>query len=78
MITVPDSLQINDYNKPTRVGELVENVGDIINIPTPRLGMIVYVSSEDKNYIITSLKSEVINGELVENARVGGYKEFLG
>lgn len=54
MTAIPNSLKINDYNKPTRVGELLENESDIINIPTPRVGMIVYVESNKKNYIIKS------------------------
>lgn len=75
-IEVGQPLQFTDPNTPTRVGEIVENVGDIYNIPSPRVGMIVYVESNKKNYIIKSLKSEIINGVLVENARVNTYEEL--
>lgn len=75
-IDISGPLLPTESNCPTRVGEFVENVSDIYNIPSPRLGMIVYVESNKKNYIIKSLKSEIINGVSVDNARVDTYEEL--
>ena len=69
-IEVGQPLQFTDPNTPTRVGEIVENVSDIYNIPSPRLGMQVFVKSEKKSYIITALKSKNFNGEDVPEAAV--------
>ena len=73
-IEVGQPLQFTDPNTPTRVGEIVENVSDIYNIPSPRLGMQVFVKSEKKSYVITSLKSKVINGVNVPEAAVEAFE----
>ena len=69
-IEVGQPLQFTDPNTPTRVGEIVESVSDIYNIPSPRLGMQVFVKSEKKSFVITSLKSKVIGGVDVPEAAV--------
>ena len=73
-IEVGQSLQFTDPNTPTRVGEIVENVSDIYNIPSPRLGMQVFVKSEKKSFVITSLKSKVIGGVDVPEAAVEAFE----
>lgn len=73
-IEVGQPLQFTDPNTPTRVGEIVENVSDIYNIPSPRLGMQVFVKSEKKSYVITSLKSKVIGGVDVPEAAVEAFE----
>ena len=73
-IEVGQPLQFTDPNTPTRVGEIVENVGDIYNIPSPRVGMRVFVKSEKKSYVISSLKSKVVNGLSVPNAQVEAFR----
>lgn len=73
-IEVGQPLQFTDPNTPTRVGEMVENVSDIYNIPSPRLGMQVFVKSEKKSFVITSLKSKVIGGVDVPEAAVEAFE----
>lgn len=73
-IEVGQPLQFTDPNTPTRVGEIVENVSDIYNIPSPRLGMQVFVKSEKKTYTITGLKEAVIGGERVPDAKVDTFE----
>ena len=73
-IEVGQPLQFTDPNTPTRVGEIVENVSDIYNIPSPRLGMQVFVKSEKKSFVITSLKSKVIGGVDVPEAAVEAFE----
>lgn len=73
-IEVGQPLQFTDPNTPTRAGEIVENVSDIYNIPSPRLGMQVFVKSEKKSFVITSLKSKVVNGVDVPEAAVEAFE----
>ena len=73
-IEVGQPLQFTDPNTPTRVGEIVENVSDIYNIPSPHLGMQVFVKSEKKSFVITSLKSKVVNGVDVPEAAVEAFE----
>ena len=73
-IEVGQPLQFTDPNTPTRVGEIVENVSDIYNIPSPRLGMQVFVKNEKKSFVITSLKSKTIGGVDVPEAAVEAFE----
>lgn len=73
-IEVGQPLQFTDPNTPTRVGEIVENVSDIYNIPSPRLGMQVFVKSEKKSFVITSLKNKVVGGVNVPEAAVEAFE----
>ena len=61
---------------PTRAGEVVNSVGEIHDIPAPRVGMIVYDESTGINYIVRSLKAKVIDGMRVDNAQVDEYEEL--
>ena len=63
-------------NVPTRAGEVVNSVGEIYDIPAPRVGMIVYDKSTGINYIVRSLKAKVIDGVQVDNAQVDEYEEL--
>lgn len=65
-------------NVPTRAGEVVNSVGEIYDIPAPRVGMIVYDKSTGINYIVRSLKAKVIDGVRVDNAQVDEYEELEG
>ena len=73
-IEVGQPLQFTDPNTPTRVGEIVKNVSNIYDIPSPRLGMQVFVKSEKKSFVITSLKSKVIGGVDVPEAAVEAFE----
>ena len=64
------SLLFSEPNCPTREGELVGFVGEIYNIPSPRLGMRVFVVTERREYIITKLRAKVVDGVSVPNAQV--------
>lgn len=54
----------------------IESVSEVPNIPNPFVGMIFYVSSEDKYYRVKSLKSKVVGGITVQNAQVNEYVPF--
>ena len=73
-VIVGDELLFSKSGCPTRSGEIVDTVRDLENITTPRVGMRVWVKSESKEYIITRLKSKVINGVEVPNVAVDKYE----
>ena len=54
----------------------IEIISEVPNIPNPFVGMLFYVSSEDKYYRVKSLKSKVIGGITVQNAQVNEYVPF--
>ena len=73
-LNIGRSLVFSKIDTPTREGEVVETVEDIMNIPTPREGMIVYVRSEKKNYVVLSLKEKAVDGATIPDAQVDTYE----
>lgn len=67
-------LKFSEPNCPTRVGEIINSISEIHDIPNPRVGMLVYVEDEDRNYTITGLKEKTIEGVVVPNAQVDTYR----
>lgn len=63
-------------NTPLDKRTRIESINEMPNIPNPFVGMIVYVSGEDKYYKIKTLKSKVIGGITVQNAQVDSYEVF--
>lgn len=55
----------------------VELEADIVDIPAPYLGMIVYAIDTAKYYKVTGLKSKRVGLSTVENAAVDTYEEFI-
>lgn len=68
-------LLFSEPDCPTREGEVVDTLEDIYNIPSPRVGMRVFVKDTKKSYIVTKLKEEEINGVLVPNAKVNEFED---
>lgn len=74
MSLIAEGFVMNEVNTPTRVGELIGTIEEIYDIPTPRVGMLVYVKDEGKSYVVKTLKSKVVNGVEVPDAQVDGYE----
>jgi hypothetical protein len=55
----------------------VENVSDIYEIEMPYVGMIVYVTNQDKYYKINTLKAKKVGTFDVENALVDTIEELF-
>ena len=64
-LLIGQSLVFGEANMPTREGEIVERLEDIYNIPTPVVGMSIFVKDTKKSYIVKSLKKENIGGKEV-------------
>lgn len=62
---------------PTRVGSRIWTLDEIPNIPTPSVGMIIYVRSSDEYYSVKTLKSKVIGGMEIPNAQVDTYEPLF-
>lgn len=54
----------------------VNTESDILNIPKPYVGMIVYVVDTGKRFEILSLKSKQVGLKVIENALVNEYREL--
>lgn len=63
-------------NTPLDKRTRIDSIDEMSSIPNPFVGMIVYVSGEDKYYKIKTLKSKVISGITVKNAQVDSYEVF--
>lgn len=73
-IILSDGVKISKRNTPTREGEVIQSVEDMVSIQNPYVGMRVFVLNEGVSYEVKSLRSKVINGELIENAEVDVYE----
>ena len=68
------SLVFSELNTPTRKGERINRLEEIYDIPTPFVGMSVWVTDEGCEYVVTSLRDRVVNGVVQPNAGVDTYK----
>ena len=68
------SLVFSELNTPTRKGERINRLEEIYDIPTPFVGMSVWVRDEGCEYVVTSLRDRVVNGVVQPNAGVDTYK----
>lgn len=59
---------------PTRIGERIETLSEITNIPNPYVGMIIYVIDEGRRYEVQSIK-EVQQG-LSKVSKVDQFREL--
>ena len=64
-LLIGQSLVFGEANMPTREGEVVQKFEDIYNIPTPVVGMSVFVRETQKSYTVKSLKKENVGGKEV-------------
>ena len=69
-------IQPSSINTPGDIRTRVETEADILDIPLPYIGMIVYVEDVDKYYKINSLKAKQVGFNEVENAVVDTYEEL--
>ena len=67
------SLRISSTDTPTREGERIDSIGNMSSIPTPYVGMRVFVEDEKREYVILSLKDKMVSGVLVPNGAVDKY-----
>ena len=76
-LLIEGGLKISTPNIPTDMRTRIETITDIVDIPLPYVGMLVYVLDEEKYYIVKTLKSKTVAGVEVENAVVDKYEVFV-
>ena len=72
----PGGLMPNAADTPIDIRTRVETEADIMDIPKPYIGMIVYVKDTGKRFEILTLKSKKQGPTIIKNAAVDTYKEF--
>ena len=75
-ILINDGVKISKTNTPTREGERIASLSQMGTIPTPYVGMRVFVEDSGKEYVITSLKEKEVAGEVIPNAVIDTYVEL--
>lgn len=75
-IITSGGIRPSTVNTPGDTRTRVETEADILNIPLPYIGMIVYCEETDKYYKISSLKAKKVGLTEVENAVVDTYEEL--
>ena len=76
-ILIGGSVLPTTTNTPTREGEVVNSVADILKIKNPYVGQKVYVKNEEKFYFVKSLKTKTIGGIPVPDAAVNEYSDLI-
>ena len=74
--TFPGGLTPSDTDTPLDIRTRVETEADILSIPKPYLGMIVYVKDTGKRFEVTKLKDKKNGFTTIKNGAVDTYKEF--
>lgn len=72
----PGALMPNATDTPIDIRTRVETEADILSIPKPYVGMVVYVKDTGKRYEILTLKDKKQGFTIIKNAAVNTYKEF--
>lgn len=73
---IDGSISISNVNTPTRAGQRISSLAELETIPTPFIGMIVFVEDIDKFIYVKSLKSQKVGIFEINDALIDQY-EFL-
>lgn len=72
----PGALAPNAVDTPIDIRTRVETKADIMSIPKPYIGMVVYVKDTGKRYEVLTLKDKKQGIKVVKNALVDTYREL--
>jgi hypothetical protein len=73
-IVASDGFKISVKNRPMDIRTRIESVDEIVNIPNPFVGMIIYVSGEDKFYVVKTLKPKSVGAMVITDALIDKYE----
>ena len=76
VVKVTGAFAPNATDIPLDIRTRVETEADIMDIPKPYIGMVVYVKDTGKRFEVLTLKSKKQGLTIVPNAAVNTYKEF--
>lgn len=72
----PGGLSSEATDTPLDIRTRVETEADIMNIPKPYIGMIIYVKDTGKRFEVLTLKDKKQGFKVIKNGAVDTYKEF--
>ena len=73
----PGGLTPTSVDTPLDIRTRVETEADILSIPKPYIGMVVYVKDTGKRFEVLTLKDKKQGLKVVKNAAVDTYKELI-
>lgn len=76
-IQIEGSLRPKIANTPLDIRSVVETEADILSIPVPYIGMVVYVKDTGKRFEVLTLKDKKIGMKIVKDGAVDTYREIM-
>lgn len=76
-IQIEGSLRPKIANTPLDIRSVVETETDILSIPMPYVGMVVYVKDTGKRFEVLTLKDKKVGMKIVKDGAVDTYREIM-
>ena len=76
-IQTEGSIRPKSIDTPLDIRTRVETEKDILSIPSPYIGMVVYVKDTGKRFEVLTLKNKKQGFSVIKNAAVGTYREII-
>ena len=76
-LVVSGGIKPSSKNTPADIRTRITSIDDMVNIPTPFVGMLVYVEDEKEYYKVTSLKGKEMAGIVIPDMIVNEYEKLL-
>lgn len=73
-IVANDGFKISIKNTPMDIRTRIESLDEILYIPNPFIGMIFYVTQEDKFYVVKTLKPKSVGAMIITDALIDIYE----
>ena len=75
-VITSEGLIMSKPNTPTRVGEIIESLNEIDNIPNPFVNMKIWVKDENCEYRVLSLKSKKVGSVEIKDAVIDTFEKI--
>ena len=76
-IQIEGSLRPIIANTPLDIRSVVETEADILSIPVPYIGMVVYVKDTGKRFEVLTLKDKKVGMKIVKDGAIDTYIEIM-
>lgn len=74
---IDGSISFSNSNIPTRSGQRISSLLELETIPTPSVGMLIYVEDQNKFIYPTSLKSKKVGKLEISDATIAQYEDLI-
>ena len=75
---ISGSLRPKIANTPLDIRSVVETEADILSVPMPYIGMVIYAKDTGKRFEVLSLKDKRVGMKVVKDGTVDKYREIIG